>query len=465
MTSRAESSTQRRTQRRTQERPGLTLAAATLVLPFLASGMADATTPETMTLTGVLRDFSAIHPDFGITSATDRGQYTWNVGPYLSGERRPVYGGGGSRVYSQWYDKDGNPIAPYPGDGGLPGGHFDVDVYDEATDREEYHKHEFDDAFDVVYIDIVNDPNLLFDDIIADGYPNDLRVEFLNPHNGGGGFYVFQAGGALETGATRDGFTATFDPALLTRLRVDFASLSALRNTRPGDSQDDIVDRDDAFAVRIYDTVTGELVYEIAAYQHGTSDDGGGGSGMSGTDACGVDFDDTVGVVGHSGAGAVTSAETFDQWYRDAPGVNVSRSQSIVLERDIDGVYSYVSDDFYPVDRQLLGNEGEAHNGNFTFSISGDFVYESCGGQFFEFEGSDDCWVFINGQRVIDIGGVATPDGQYVALDRLGLVDGEPYTLDFFFAHRGSVDDSVFRMRTNLELVTGTRFTTSAAFD
>ncbi len=37
-------------------------------------------------------------------------------------------------------------------------------------------------------------------------------------------------------------------------------------------------------------------------------------------------------------------------------------------------------------------------------------------------------------------------------MDRLGLVDGQVYTLNFFYAHRRDAINSLFNMRTNLQL-------------
>ena len=76
----------------------------------------------------------------------------------------------------------------------------------------------------------------------------------------------------------------------------------------------------------------------------------------SGKDACGVNFNDSAGVKGAVSSGGIKSAASFEQWYRDDLGVNLSDFHTIVLTRDHDGVYTYSTSDFHPIDGRLLGN-------------------------------------------------------------------------------------------------------------
>ncbi len=413
---------------------------------------------NTIRLGGTLRDFTSVHPDFGITNASDMGHYAKNVAPSLDLDGLPMFVGSGRSVDSQWFDKDGHPIAPY-GDQGLFGGHFDVDVYDSPSSTQElYHEHQFDDECNCSFIDIANDCTLLFDSVIRSNYPNDVRVEMINTHNGGGGTFSFQPeGGTRIVGYTADGFEAVFDPNALAEFQVNFMSLDALRPTSPSTSQDDPIDRDDAFSVRVYDVITDELVYEIAVYHHFKPDEPASvqpPTGQLGDDVCGSPINDTVGVFGAAGSGKVTSAATFGEWFQDTAPVNMSSMPyPVTLTRNPQGDYEYISSSFYPADGQMYGNDGESHNNNFTYTISATFIYNACTNLFFEFEGSDDAWVFIDNQLALDIGGVATPSKQYIALDRMNLVDGQEYTLNFFYAQRREAADSIFRMRTNIEFL------------
>ena len=82
---------------------------------------------------------------------------------------------------------------------------------------------------------------------------------------------------------TENGFTTTFDPSTVTEFFVNFASLGAMSKTKPGNVQGDIVDRDAAFSVRLYDPSTETMVYELSVYWHYKEGDAKGGGG----DPCG----------------------------------------------------------------------------------------------------------------------------------------------------------------------------------
>lgn len=175
--------------------------------------------------------------------------------------------------------------------------------------------------------------------------------------------------------------------------------------------------------------------------------------------------------------GCVQSAATFNQWYRDEPGVNISSPLTIRLERQSDGIY--VFDDkideqyaeiggFFPIDGQLFGDSpnkrGAQHNYHFTFELATSFTYKAEKPQIFRFLGDDDVWVFIDGKLVIDLGSTHSASEQYVDLSRLGLIDGETYSFAFFFAERNRVASN-FRVETTLELKPPVLPSITAAFD
>ncbi len=95
--------------------------------------------------------------------------------------------------------------------------------------------------------------------------------------------------------------------------------------------------------------------------------------------------------------------------------------------------------------------QGCKHNYSFSMKISAQFQYVK--GQYFEFRGDDDVWVFINNRLVVDIGGCHSPVEGAVDLDTLGLVEGNEYPFHIFFSERNATGSN-FKMRTSINLQT-----------
>jgi fibro-slime domain-containing protein len=148
-----------------------------------------------------------------------------------------------------------------------------------------------------------------------------------------------------------------------------------------------------------------------------------------------------------------SGAMTFNQWYRDVAGVNQATMQDLLLTDVAGGAEMFVYDagNFFPIDGQLFGNEGNPHNYHFTLEAHTHFRYR--GGETFSFSGDDDMWVFINHQLAINLGGVHATLSATVNLDndarKLNIATGGDYQLDIFFAERHTTG-SHFTIRTSI---------------
>ena len=154
-------------------------------------------------------------------------------------------------------------------------------------------------------------------------------------------------------------------------------------------------------------------------------------------------------------AGATTTVSgktSFDQWYRDVPGTNLTFMQPLPLTQNPPGTFTFDDQDFFPLDGMGFGNEGDPHNFHFTSEIHGTFTYR--GGEIFQFVGDDDVFVFVNKRLALDLGGIHGPESQTVDFNAsaaaLGISTGQTYQLDVFHAERHTTQ-STFRMVTTID--------------
>lgn len=154
------------------------------------------------------------------------------------------------------------------------------------------------------------------------------------------------------------------------------------------------------------------------------------------------------------GQGLINEAN-FDQWFTKSAAGEVMPYAITLSDAGSPGVYTYTSGAFFPIDGQLLGNQGRSHNYHFTYAIQAQFGYTPGAGQVFSFTGDDDVWVFFDKQLGIDLGGVHGAAGASVNLDSffgaLGGREAGNYAFDFFFAERHT-SESNLKISTSLEL-------------
>ncbi len=170
---------------------------------------------------------------------------------------------------------------------------------------------------------------------------------------------------------------------------------------------------------------------------------------------------DVAGKTGEPDDGGVQSVKTFDLWFRDSPGINAALRTALTFAEQANG--TWVFDDrldpeykdlggCFPLEGLAFGSSGGTPDRNFHFTLElhGEFVYDAYAGQFIEVSADDDLWVFINGELVIDLGGVHWVKTQVIGLDRLGLGNGKICRFDLFYAERHR-EESRLRIATNIK--------------
>jgi fibro-slime domain-containing protein len=166
------------------------------------------------------------------------------------------------------------------------------------------------------------------------------------------------------------------------------------------------------------------------------------------TSACEATFDGALCPQGQQ----TTSKAAFDQWYRFTDGVNEPILVYFLFSPN-QGVFTFSSNAFFPLDDAGWGNSPHKSNHNFGFTTELHTEFRYDGKEEFTFTGDDDVWVFINHRLAIDLGGLHPPRSETIVLDdraaALGLTPGNVYALDLFHAERHFASSN-FRVDTTL---------------
>lgn len=203
-----------------------------------------------------------------------RGDFNWQGLVFTSGAvvdlngNPKVYGG----MFSTDIENDGGDTKTSINDPGLPGGHFDVDIFNSPNSPNQImHTHAWDDKYGPL-LDMMNNPLLGFRNAI--GTKQNLKFVFRHADRLSGNYQIFGDGINLNETQTTDftqfgtpDYTVITGVRNITKFTITPDNLGIMRGTTPGVVQRDAVRRDESFTCFVYDQYDAFL-WEMPLYHH-----------------------------------------------------------------------------------------------------------------------------------------------------------------------------------------------------